>query len=315
MTQDAALQFLKEYGIDGPPVPAKKLLKKISRLFWFSKVQREEFAKEDGFTRLTDNGYLTYINDGLIVGRDNFTYLHEAGHIFLGHHEDFDIDLLTPWEKWVLNREADIFAANVLMSEAWIMEHARLPITVRELGRLKCIFGASWTAIINRLDELHLCSKDHCYALFNNENASQVCETGVTYEATGIITERLAVLTTANHCTLMYSKARKILLMPPKAMAIPSTGANGRFLECPVCSNSNFSPIASHCTQCGTLLFNQCTNTRQSVDVRCGHVNPADARFCECCGAETTLYRLSKNAKKVVPINLIAKYKTGGKNK
>ena len=60
---------------------------------------------------------------------------------------------------------------------------------------------------------------------------------------------------------------------------------NGRLMECPECHNVEFSDGADYCRICGTSRKNLCL-----TEGRYKHENPANARFCETCGAETTFF-------------------------
>ena len=61
---------------------------------------------------------------------------------------------------------------------------------------------------------------------------------------------------------------------------------NGRLTECPECHNTEFSDGADYCRICGASRKNLCL-----YEGRYQHENPANARFCETCGAETTFFR------------------------
>lgn len=80
----------------------------------------------------------------------------------------------------------------------------------------------------------------------------------------------------------------------------------GRLLECPVCKNTEFSVDAQYCRICGLSRRNECIPEDNSYP----HYNPANARFCEFCGATTTFFQhnlllpwnqVSKDAKKEAP--------------
>jgi len=179
-----ARQFRKQMGITGP-VDAKSVLTKLAKLYYFSSAQDPDFANEEGFTILGEDGiYRVYINVDLPEGRDNFTYGHETSHIVLGHHKEFDVDFLSDYELWILDREANIFTAEYLMPRGLILEAIAdlpWPPSVSELAYLKDIFGVSWTAMINRLDELKIVSKAYCYGLFKERRAVAVAEARAAY--------------------------------------------------------------------------------------------------------------------------------------
>lgn len=281
--KEAARLFLHDLHIFVPPVPVKKIIKKIARLFYFpNNDQGFDFSKEEGFSYLREGTYFVYINTDLPIGRDSFTFAHEIGHIVLGHLKEFNMDELTDYEYWVLDREANIFAANLLMPEEWIYNIIKNKkeninvLTVHDIGLLKSIFGVSWKAMINRLDELGIQSKEKTDKIFyywtqtsgifygfrtiENENPKEIIKCEITIE-------------TEEETELSHNKLRM------------SLDENMRFVACPRCGNTVFSKEASYCKMCGLYLFNECTNPV------CKMKNVIDARYCEYCGSLTTLFQ------------------------
>lgn len=55
-------------------------------------------------------------------GRLSWTLGHQLGHIVLDHFNTYDMANLAPWEEKILNREADIFARELLMPEDWVLK-------------------------------------------------------------------------------------------------------------------------------------------------------------------------------------------------
>ena len=62
---------------------------------------------------------------------------------------------------------------------------------------------------------------------------------------------------------------------------------NGLFLTCPKCGNTDFPRKAHKCSECGTSRRNLCMPAGRNQSP---HVNAANARYCETCGAETILF-------------------------
>lgn len=185
-----ARRFRKQMGIITPGVDARLVLQRLAKIYYFSSKQDPDFANEEGFTILGKDGvYRVYINIDLPEGRDNFTYGHETSHIVLGHHKEFDVDYLTDYEHWILNREADIFTTEYLMPKTLVRELAlqvARPLSISGLAYLKNTFLVSWEAMINRLDELQIASKDYCYSLFKRRQEISVAEIRATYEEVAI---------------------------------------------------------------------------------------------------------------------------------
>jgi len=217
----ATIKFLKQKCIQAPPVPVKKMLRELGSLFYFYISQCPDFAKEEAFSIYKDGAYFIYINADLPCGRDNFTYAHEIAHIILLHHQ-LDVDELTEHEHWVLDREADIFAATLLMPEDWIEDWLKQHnegkgfISIPEIGQLKDLFAVSWGAMIYRLDELELQSKTVAYKTFTARNPT-------------------------GHAREMFK-------------------FENRIRECPRCGNTDISSDDQYCKYCGLHLFNECSN-------------------------------------------------------
>ncbi|MBU2702692.1 Zn-dependent peptidase ImmA (M78 family) [Sporomusaceae bacterium BoRhaA] len=172
MARSTAYSILDNFKITSPEVPAKLILKQYGRLFYFSGFC-EESRNDFGFCRYDGHEYQIFINRDLAGSIGNFPYAHELGHIVLNHFIDFDTNYLSDRQLWLLNREADIFATNFLMPEPLICKYVNMPITsVREIGQYKNGFGVSWEALINRLDELHLCTRERIENIFATEKKS-----------------------------------------------------------------------------------------------------------------------------------------------
>lgn len=264
--------FLIQNQIESYPVPIKKLIRKYTKLKHFRSKQVLSFAHEKGFSIPEDDGsYTTYINADLPGGMDTFTYAHELAHIYLKHHELYDIETLTDQEYWYLDREANIFASCLLIPEK-ILKHEiqklSQKLSIRALARLKDLFNVSWQTLIFRLDELQLCSKKLTQFLFDQ------------YDKTNDASYYLK-----NFCTSAHSRRRTMVL---KAFKTPGVDSNMRFISCPSCGNHIFSSDAKHCKRCGERLFNPCANHPKQQS-SCGKLNVMDSLFCECCGAQTRL--------------------------
>ena len=222
MSKAAALALLKKYNIQAPPVPVEQIIKKERwQLSYFYTYQDPDFANEEGFCRLIRGRYYLYLNADLPAGRDIWTHAHETAHIILKHHELYDINDLTEHEKWLLDREANVFAANYLMPEDWILDRIDNSqiVLISDIYNLKIQFGVSWEAMIKRLDELNVQSKNFTNSLFNHRRR----------------------------------------LVQQDSLIIEAD-KNMKFLSCPGCGSRNTSGSVCRCRICGTYLFNDCTN-------------------------------------------------------
>lgn len=114
-----------------------------------------------------DAKHKTYINGSLPEGQDTFVRGHELGHIILGHNRRFNCSNLTNREHYIVEREANVFATNLLMPEDWVRVYAIPPLNTRTIYKLKTLFAVSWAAMINRLDELNIQAKTETERQFN----------------------------------------------------------------------------------------------------------------------------------------------------
>ncbi|HEY2600005.1 MAG TPA: ImmA/IrrE family metallo-endopeptidase, partial [Thermoleophilaceae bacterium] len=101
------------------------------------------------------------VNKDHAVVRRRFTVAHELAHYVLQHVERFHLDLTTinsldgdpPGYEPQLERDANNFAAELLMPEPWVVSLASKEVSVLELSRR---FRVSQEAMGFRLVNLHL---------------------------------------------------------------------------------------------------------------------------------------------------------------
>lgn len=159
-----ARNFLFELGLKYPPVDAKQIVKQLARLFYFSNLDDDGFSAYDPNT----GEYFVFINLDFPDARMNWTYAHEVGHIRIKHLLHYDCNNLNERERWILDREADIFTAHFLMPKGWVKKYVTKPVTsFNELAYLKGLFNVSYEALINRLDELGIQKKEELLLLIN----------------------------------------------------------------------------------------------------------------------------------------------------
>ncbi|HHY94042.1 MAG TPA: ImmA/IrrE family metallo-endopeptidase [Firmicutes bacterium] len=143
--------MLREQGVVFPPVNARAMVATRARIVLFSD------DTEDGMTvyRPKTGRWYVYINRRRLNGRRaNFTWAHEAGHIYLGHGWMYDCNKLTDREQWILDREANMFAAELLMPWHWVEKFVPVPCGPEALEEAARLFGVSREAVIHRLEEL-----------------------------------------------------------------------------------------------------------------------------------------------------------------
>ncbi|MDN4072898.1 ImmA/IrrE family metallo-endopeptidase [Fictibacillus terranigra] len=215
--------YLEIKQIESPPIDAKEIIQQVKNI----KIQ-ESNEIEDAFVvyNKKKDEYGIVINTEHVKGRINWTYAHELGHIALNHAAYINDTELTDSQRKIIEREADVFARELLMPELMVKEKIVHPITPRQIGRLTAEFNVSWTAIINRLDELEIKSKDEIYELLHTKNKLKISEPDKT------------------------NNQHEIL----------------RLEQCPGCTNSDFSLYATYCKKCGYYLYNKCTDNTCNKD-------------------------------------------------
>lgn len=107
-----------------------------------------------------EDGPVIAVNENQVVGRQRFTVAHELGHHLLRHHDRFHVDLSAstevgepPGYNWLHEREANEFAADLLMPAAMVRRHAGAVASPRDLADA---FEVSPIAMSYRLQNLGL---------------------------------------------------------------------------------------------------------------------------------------------------------------
>lgn len=169
LARKVAREVLRNYGITYPPVDARALVANKARIVATSRLD------EDGFTAFNHirSRYYAFINPARVRGRANFTFAHEAGHVFLRHPEQYDCNGLTEYERWILDREANIFAAELLMPEPCLEKFVPVPCGPEALEQASRLFGVSQEALVNRLAELGIQERTVTEALAREQVLSE----------------------------------------------------------------------------------------------------------------------------------------------
>lgn len=238
--------------------------------------------------------YIT-IYDAKVVPytRVRWTLAHELGHIVLGHLKDFEQTAINRGgilaeEYDVLEKEADFFAAELLEPMAILKE-----VGAWRAEEITQLCWDSKTAAENRAKDLSWwgCTKLACE---DDQDLKRQFSLYLSWVCVCADPTRIPIKTAIVKNPRRRTKVGKHLFI--------RTDENGRFLECPRCGNTEFSPNANFCKMCGLYLYNQCgeipqydhTEYDEHLNVIGGvhRINPGDARYCEHCGRETLLTRL-----------------------
>lgn len=145
-----ARYLLREYNISRPPVYPEDLAERIGIQVRYHCVDDVDFS----FSLKKNGKYFIFAYISSNQGRDRWSVAHELGHIVLGHYELYPVDTimydrLTDRERYILDREADIFTEELLMPAEWIMQRKWKESDLREL------FKVSKEAMSIRLNKLN----------------------------------------------------------------------------------------------------------------------------------------------------------------
>lgn len=152
--------LIKEFGLTAPPVGVEAILRARGVMVKRHTIKEIDYA----VTFFYKGRYYVSVNV-CNPGRDRWSLAHELGHIELGHYRTYDLDTLaedrlTEKERRILDREADIFARDLLMPAAWVKSAVKGPARLETIDELADMFEVSWEAMMIRMDELGLFSKD-----------------------------------------------------------------------------------------------------------------------------------------------------------
>lgn len=150
---DAAMELLAKCGIHNPPVDLNKICRQLhADVTYTDKIDFSGYIFHDQGKGFSGIG----VKSDMTPGRKNFTIAHELGHLTLEH--------LSKGKKIECNevglsnsereRDADLFASNLLMPEKWVKEVLDDGINGMEsINRISDMFQVSRTAAGRRLVE------------------------------------------------------------------------------------------------------------------------------------------------------------------
>jgi Zn-dependent peptidase ImmA (M78 family) len=171
--RETARQLLAEMGDNPFPIQMEEVCRAKG---WIVGRSRKIHSDCDAVTMHIDGEYGIYLHAGIkSESRIRWTLCHEAGHILLGHFEEFDLtfghsEALGKGTAWVLNRETNIFTEELLMPAAFIQKNLCLGF---EALRAAC--GVSRAALAIRLKNLTL-APTHYPAAEQGYGLGQVAE-------------------------------------------------------------------------------------------------------------------------------------------
>lgn len=133
----AAEQLLADAAIKEPPVDAER----VAHLCGVRVIKHILPDALSGAILETEDGPVIAVNSKQSGGRQRFTVAHELGHHLLRHHDRFHVDLSAhtevgepPGYNWMHERQANDFAANLLMPANMVREAAETAESPRALA-------------------------------------------------------------------------------------------------------------------------------------------------------------------------------------
>ncbi|WP_422122895.1 ImmA/IrrE family metallo-endopeptidase [Planococcus sp. X10-3] len=314
-----AHEFIKENSINSLPVDPFVLadLMDVS-LKTYTEVSIEKnqtleetikgFGSRDGIAALSDGVPGIFYNDTEIPSRVRFTIIHELGHIYLGHLDDFEETSFTRKnlsnEKYeVLERETNCFARNVL---------APLPVvdSLEQINPKSLIelFFISSGAAKARLDFYALDIRNTQKALYTSTKSQFAPFIFKLHNTHGCVhCGSIHISINPKFCSICGNKD---LSKIKKTIGVEVSmryseiyyNADKRPIACPSCNNEMLQN-GPYCQVCSRYVINQCTGLYEdeineyssriywhSHQHGCEGTLSGDARFCSNCGSTSTYY-------------------------
>jgi hypothetical protein len=284
-----AHQFLWEYGIRWLPVdPFEVISRQKNWKLKYADALAYEIGRDVQYVldhvMRSDDGVAMYdperkqynilLNNsgGVLQTRMLWTAVHEIGHIYLDHLDDrrtqISAGLLPADEYDRMEFEADVFAGEVLASK-WLMRQ----LDIVEESDITLICGISNAAARSRYKKA---TEDYGYMPVNITLTLKRFEAYLKNIAICKSREELGDFERFAH------KNRPAVPLPkPKPPFLRRPG------NCPYCGNDRgISAGSLFCAACGQALVVGV----KPADKHCGHINHAQAAFCERCG--NRVYRI-----------------------
>ncbi len=240
-----------------------------------------------------DSTFLTvYTENRTYPNKDYYTIAHELGHIVLGHLFDFYCTSLnrgglTKREYSVLEREAEIFAAEFIMPIP-VLQQLRSKNFKSIVSVCKVTKQAARIRIKEIQDYKITNDLSHIYNSIKENFNTFIYKKSCTNCGNHIVSNR------AVYCKICGNQ-----LKWGDGKMIYNDGYNldqdGRAVICPICQNEEILD-GNHCKICGIYIINRCSNTEGYQNdynewvQPCGVIAEGNARYCIHCGEKTTYY-------------------------
>lgn len=257
----------------------------------------ESYGTEDGFT--TYDGLYSIAYNDLIrsPGRIRFTLMHEIGHIYLKHLEEFEQTVLargynglSEWEYGVLELEAGIFASEVLSPYPIL-----LTLNWCKSGVIRKYCGLSDKASKKRASQILNIKSNGVYINYGSPIMQNFYS--FMFKKSCKSCGYQLINKDANYCPICGDKfiwgEGKMLVYPGYQL-----DQNSKATVCPRCGSKEMYQGVEYCHICGVYLINRCADiinedwngNPYAERQGCYKPAPGNARFCMHCGNPTTYY-------------------------
>lgn len=151
--REIARSLIKNCEINEPPVNLHHIAKNLNCIIRY--VKNFPTSVDGMVLPLNTGSYLVLINQFNKSVRKRFTLAHEIGHVYLRHYLKYGLYKTRDYRdhKSIIERQADIFATELLMPKHWVRRYFYQIKNIEEMAKL---FWVSKRAMTIRLQELNL---------------------------------------------------------------------------------------------------------------------------------------------------------------
>lgn len=244
-----------------------------------------------------DSGlYIIVYNEKKPKSRIQFSLAHELGHIMLEHLDDERTEVerggLDSITYFAMEGAANTFAGNFLAPP--ILIHERLAGQQFDIVDIAHFFRLSKEAVQNyrRRDYtrwLSMSPSKHeirVLARCKDKMFPRVC-----YNCSCIsYGKKRPFCPVCGKRSLLDYESEGFLMIKYKGINLDK---DGKALECPVCQNTDISPVGEYCIICGNCLINRCSDSLEPTPLACSNLDflAGNARYCPICGSESTFFQ------------------------
>lgn len=154
--RNIARGIVKNFNLNEPPVDLYYIAEKLNCIIRY--VKDFPLTVDGMVLPLASGEYLVLINQYIKSVRKRFTLAHELGHVYLKHYLKYGLYKSKDQQKGIIERQADVFATELLMPKHWVRKYYQEIKNIEELAQL---FWVSKESMTIRLKELNLIQPDY----------------------------------------------------------------------------------------------------------------------------------------------------------